>query len=102
MAKRRSIFDKDYAPYGRADFEGDPGHWRAAFREAMGLDEARARVGDRSPWAILGVGPGSPLSVVRKAFHTLIKLNHPDTGGDPEKARDIIAAYETLKSLVAA
>ena len=23
--------------------------------------------------------------------------NHPDRGGDPEKARDIIAAYETVK-----
>ena len=97
MPKRPSIFAKDHCPYGRASFNGDPGHWRQAYSETMGLDEAKARVGDTAPWGILGIEPDSSLAAIRKAFRKLIMENHPDRGGDPEKARDIIAAYETVK-----
>ncbi|MFN3605064.1 MAG: J domain-containing protein [Leptonema sp. (in: bacteria)] len=46
---------------------------------------------------ILGVQPGDSSEKVKAAFREKIKECHPDKGGDVEKARSIIEAYEKLK-----
>lgn len=86
--------------------EGPPGNeneWSHAFKEAwnMGHDVATKVVGDSSPWAILGVAEGSPFAEVKAAFYRLIKVYHPDHGGDVEKCKEIIAAWTLLKERLA-
>lgn len=36
---------------------------------------------------------------VTKAFRRLARENHPDVGGDPERMKEITAAYHLLKEL---
>lgn len=95
----RDIFDRDYAPYGRSETAGNPSQWRAASLLARGLNEARRRLAGRSAWVVLGLEQGATLAAARRAYRRLIMQNHPDRGGDRERALDIIAAWETIRSL---
>nr|WP_240194714.1 DnaJ domain-containing protein [Desulfobulbus rhabdoformis] len=47
---------------------------------------------------VLGLNDRATLGEIKRAFHRLSKLYHPDTGGDAngEKMYVITAAYETL------
>ncbi len=46
---------------------------------------------------ILGVKPGDSAEVVKSAFREKIKEFHPDRGGDNEKTKLILEAYNVLK-----
>lgn len=46
---------------------------------------------------ILGVKPGDSAEIVRSAFREKIKEYHPDRGGDNEKTKLILEAYNVLK-----
>jgi hypothetical protein len=56
--------------------------------------------GARDYYAVLQVRPDAHPEVVRAAYRTLLKAlgNHPDLGGDVERARTIIEAYKTLSN----
>ena len=45
---------------------------------------------------LLGVSTTATASEIKKAFRTLSKTAHPDKGGDEEKFKDIVEAYEIL------
>lgn len=47
---------------------------------------------------VLGLGEHATLAEIKKAFHRLSKLHHPDTGhnNDSDQMYNIIAAYEVL------
>jgi DnaJ family protein A protein 2 len=47
-------------------------------------------------YKILGVSKDASESEIKKAFHKLALLNHPDKGGDKDKFQKINTAYETL------
>ena len=47
-------------------------------------------------FALLGAPAGADESAVRKAFLQAVKAARPDRGGDPERYREIIAAYRRL------
>ena len=47
-------------------------------------------------YKILGVQKDASENEIKKAFHKLALLNHPDKGGDKEKFQKINIAYETL------
>ncbi len=47
---------------------------------------------------LLGVKPGDSAEAVKIAFREKIKECHPDLGGDIEKAKRLIEAYEALKN----
>lgn len=54
----------------------------------------------RSPYEILGVSPSSSLSDIKKAYHKLSKIYHPDLNSSKdaaEKFKIINNAYSTLK-----
>jgi hypothetical protein len=42
------------------------------------------------------------VQLVRAGFHLLAQKHHPDKGGDVQKMRELNAAYEALKELLAA
>jgi DnaJ-like protein len=49
----------------------------------------------RPAWAItLGVGPDAKADEIKRAYHALAVLNHPDHGGSDEAMTAINAAYE--------
>jgi len=43
---------------------------------------------------ILGVGKKATTGEIKKAYHKLALVEHPDKGGDAEKFKKIQAAYE--------
>jgi DnaJ-class molecular chaperone len=102
MAKRKSVFAKDYvSPYGT--FEGARGSredWRTSFEQAWTgtAEEARTFVAedDGTPWSILEISADSDLATIKSAYRNLMMIHHPDHGGDPAKARKIMAAYFVL------
>jgi DnaJ-class molecular chaperone len=48
------------------------------------------------PWAVLHLRPNAPQAIVKAAYRELVKMHHPDHGGDPDLFRKIQAAYEKL------
>lgn len=56
----------------------------------------------RDPYAVLGLSRGATPEEVKKAFHRLAHLHHPDKGGDAEKFKEVSAAYADLKDRPAA
>ena len=49
-------------------------------------------------YAMLEVGPAASPAEIRRAFHKLAKVHHPDTGGDVERFSELQRAWEVLKS----
>ena len=49
------------------------------------------------PYQILKVLPSSKLEDIKKAYRELVKIHHPDKGGDAKKMLEINAAWEILK-----
>ena len=50
----------------------------------------------RCDFALLGVAAGADETAVRRAFLEAVKAARPDRGGDPDRYRDLIAAYRRL------
>merc|ERR1712159_105532 len=44
----------------------------------------------------LGVEKDASMAQIKKAYHKKALKEHPDKGGDPEKFKEITAAYEVL------
>ena len=60
----------------------------------------KAFPGERDPWTVLGLSPGTPPSEAKRAYRRLSRLLHPDAapGDDGEKFRELQAAYAELCS----
>lgn len=51
-----------------------------------------------TPWAVLMVPPTASKDAVRLAYKALAQRHHPDKGGDLEKFREVVSAFEALSS----
>tara|TARA_B100000700_G_scaffold152118_1_gene168876 strand:+ start:2618 stop:3271 length:654 start_codon:yes stop_codon:yes gene_type:complete len=49
------------------------------------------------PYQILKVNPSSKIEDIKKAYRKLVKIHHPDKGGDVKAMTEINAAWEILK-----
>ncbi len=49
------------------------------------------------PYQILKVDPSANLEDIKKAYRQLVKIHHPDKGGDTQVMLEINAAWEILK-----
>jgi len=47
-------------------------------------------------YEVLGLTKDASEADIRKAYHKLARLHHPDKGGDPEKFKKVQEAYEVL------
>jgi curved DNA-binding protein CbpA len=63
------------------------------WRERMNTPNARPSYYDQ-----LGVSPSASEEEIRRAFRTLAKEHHPDSGGDEERFKEISQAYDILKN----
>lgn len=74
---------------------GSVSAWSAAW-ESMGFAEAVKVVAGDDPLSIMGFAALPTLDELKQAYRKLMKIHHPDAGGDPEEAKRIIAAYTIL------
>ncbi len=51
----------------------------------------------KDPYQILKVHPSSKLEEIKKAYRKLVKIHHPDKGGDSAVMLEINSAWEILK-----
>ena len=49
------------------------------------------------PYKILKVHPNANLEEIKKAYRKLVKIHHPDKGGDSQVMLEINSAWEILK-----
>ena len=52
---------------------------------------------NKDPYQILKVHPRAKLEDIKKAYRKLVKIHHPDKGGDSEIMLEINSAWEILK-----
>ena len=89
----------DPSPYGTYEGErGSPSQWRSEFHQRFTREEIEVILDSASPYGVLGVSDTATASEIKKAFRSLMMIHHPDKGGDAEKAKKIIAAYQHLTS----
>ncbi len=51
----------------------------------------------KDPYQILKVHPSAKLEEIKKAYRKLVKIHHPDKGGDSALMLEVNSAWETLK-----
>ena len=51
----------------------------------------------KDPYQILKVDPSAKLEEIKKAYRKLVKIHHPDKGGDSAVMLEINSAWEILK-----
>ena len=51
----------------------------------------------KDPYQILKVHPGAEIEEIKKAYRKLVKIHHPDKGGDSEVMLEVNSAWEILK-----
>ena len=61
------------------------------------MDSIKKKKAEFEALRILGVPFGSEFKNYRKAFLRLSKTYHPNKGGDPEKFKEILSAYNNIK-----
>ena len=49
-------------------------------------------------YQILGVGKTASPEDIRRAYHKLAHVHHPDKGGDEKKFKEVNEAYQTLSN----
>ncbi|RMG12440.1 MAG: J domain-containing protein [Deltaproteobacteria bacterium] len=62
------------------------------------MDAWVRRLDATDPYQVLGLRPRTPFHLVRRRFHQLAALHHPDHGGDPARMRAILEAYQAIRS----
>lgn len=48
------------------------------------------------PYKVLGVAADATVTEITAAYRALAMEHHPDRGGDPERFKEVAAAYESL------
>ena len=51
----------------------------------------------KDPYEILKVNPSTKLEDIKKAYRKLVKIHHPDKGGDSAVMLEVNSAWEILK-----
>jgi ATP-dependent DNA ligase len=90
-------FDKGYCPNGT--YSGTPGNddmWKEAFNTRIGEISASEILKATSAWTVLGLTIGCTQEEVQASFRRLIKIHHPDKGGNRQTFEEIKAAYDVI------
>jgi len=97
--KKRKKVARTFASYktydDRTEERGSAGSWRKAAQSLLGI-----LVNDSVYFRILGFDKKpETLKELRRGYLNLLKKEHPDVGGDPRKAEQIVNAYQIVKKL---
>jgi len=98
MAKKRNFSDifYRYKTYDDSHGRGNVKEWNQTFTEKMNLDEARKQIKNNNPLSVMGFNEMPTIEMLNNSYRNLMKIHHPDRGGDPIVAKKIIAAYTVL------
>lgn len=69
----------------------------AAFTGFTALPAPSVMVTARPWWDVLGVSREAPAHSIDQAYRDLARVNHPDSGGDPEKMAELNRARDEAK-----
>ena len=85
----------------QAEGYGNPAGWRESFHTRMGMDEAKATLGNDDPLTMFGLKMGATWQQIKSAFRKLACKWHPDLNPAPEATKmmqKINAAYVILEA----
>jgi len=78
------------------EFRSDWEKWKQSYGGRV-IDLSRAPQADpNADFKLLGVSPKATSAEMRRAFYKLAKANHPDHGGNPERFRALMEAYQRV------
>lgn len=91
-------YTKRYNP--KVEGYGNRAEWKSAFRERMGTDEAEEYLRTEQPTApcLEDLRKCKTLVELKSVYRALMKIHHPDMGGDKKIAQGIIATYTILSN----
>ena len=79
-------------------FKSDWEKWKKSFTDrVIEREEGPLIPPESADYQLLGVKLGTPFPEVRKAFHKLAFKHHPDQGGDIEKFRQLMEAFDRIE-----
>lgn len=84
----------------KAEFESKWAAWKKMFGGFGRVYEIRdipAPADPNDDYRLLGVSPDAGAAELRRAFLARAKQAHPDAGGDPERFRQLMAAYDRVR-----
>jgi len=55
---------------------------------------------ETNPFTVMHLLPTAPLAIVDATFRALVKIHHPDCGGNAEEFKSIVDAYDRIKQSV--
>ena len=98
MTTKRNFSDifSRYKTYDDSHGRGTVKEWGKTFTEKMNLDEARKQIKNTDPLSTMGFNEMPTIETLNNSYRNLMKIHHPDRGGDPLVAKKIIAAYTIL------
>jgi hypothetical protein len=93
---RPDPWDRKTYALNRAEFEAEGCAWSRSARDFFCNTPYEER---HQPWAppeltVLGLKRGASREEIKAAYRRLARQHHPDCGGDPEKFKEVQAAYE--------
>jgi hypothetical protein len=97
MKVKRPFKMPKYERYDDSNGRGSAHQWREQFRQFRQGPEPVVDLGGGGPLGVLGLGPSASWIDIRTAYKKLVRLHHPDVGGDASTFRKIQEAYEALE-----
>lgn len=98
---RKNPWDADNTPYGTYDTSngfGNECEWAKTFEEVWASQDACFKtLKEKTPFDVLGVALTAGWEEIKIAFRELVKIHHPDRGGNEERCKEILAAWTILK-----
>lgn len=96
MAKR-NIWTDATSRYGTYKGErGNPEQWKTGFTFVWNSATTIKVLGGVAPHKILGVSTDATLEEIKSAYRRLVKIHHPDKGGNQSTFEKIVVAYSAL------
>jgi hypothetical protein len=97
MAKRSNIWTDEGSRYGTYDGpRGNPSAWAGTFSGVWENSPTVKALESLECYRILGVQPNASKSELKARFRSLVKLHHPDHGGDRTTYEQVVDAYRRI------
>jgi hypothetical protein len=92
----RAARASEYARQKRAEYSNWGQNRNSTSSGSGNSRRSRPNTSVKNPFSDLGVPENASDSDIKKRWLKLMRENHPDAGGDPEKAKNINAAYQEI------
>lgn len=94
--KPKKPFMSGYKTYDTASGFGSQSEWRSAWNERMDHNEATSTLERDDPLQVLGFSVMPSRNELDRRYRELVKVHHPDMGGNAKEFIKIQAAWSLL------